>query len=63
MPLLSGLYVNDNPLEALAFKFLDSNGNQAILPINTTTYVLIKMKSPNFIQLNTKTFGGFGKNN
>ena len=33
-------------IKSLAFEYLDKNGNAAVLPKNSLTYVLIKMKSP-----------------
>ena len=33
-------------VKSLAFEYLDTEGNPAILPANSLTYVLIKMKSP-----------------
>ena len=32
-------------VKSLAFKYIDNTGNPAILPINSLTYVLVKMKS------------------
>ncbi len=34
-------------VKAVAFKYLDAEGNPAVLPANTNTHVLLKMKSPN----------------
>ena len=33
-------------VKSLAFEYLDADGNPAIIPTNSLTYVLIKMKSP-----------------
>lgn len=33
-------------VKSLAFEYLDSNGNPAVFPANSLTYVLIKMKAP-----------------
>ena len=33
-------------IKSLAFEYLDKNGNAAVLPKNSLTYVLIKMKAP-----------------
>ena len=38
--------VNKLNVKALAFEYLDTAGNPAVLPANSLTYVLIKMKSP-----------------
>ena len=38
--------VNMDSVKALAFEYLDADGNAAVLPANSLTYVLIKMKSP-----------------
>lgn len=35
-----------NNVKSFAFEYLDSEGNPAILPANSLTYVLIRMKSP-----------------
>lgn len=35
-----------NNVKSFAFEYLDGEGNPAILPANSLTYVLIKMKSP-----------------
>ena len=39
--------VDKSKVKSLAFKYLDSEGNPAVLPANSLTYVLISMKSPN----------------
>ena len=44
-------------VKSLAFEYLDSNDNPAVLPANSLTYVLIKMKSPNE-DLKTFTYNG-----
>ncbi len=44
-------------IKAVAFKYLDSDGNPAVLPANTNTYVLLKMKSPN-ADYKTFTYNG-----
>ena len=38
--------IDKTKIKSLAFEYLDSEGNPAILPANSLTYVLIKMKSP-----------------
>ena len=38
--------VDKSLVKSLAFEFLDSNGNPALVPANTVNYVLIKMKAP-----------------
>lgn len=38
---------NPSLVKSLAFEFLDSEGNPAIIPLNTYLYVLINMKAPN----------------
>lgn len=41
------VYATDkSKVKALAFEYLDTDGNPAKLPANSLTYVLIKMKSP-----------------
>ena len=37
---------NPSLVKSLAFEYLDSNGNPAVFPANSLTYVLIKMKAP-----------------
>ncbi len=44
-------------VKTLAFKYLDAEGNPAVLPANTNTYVLLKMKSPDF-DYKTFTYNG-----
>lgn len=39
-------HIDKTKVKSLAFKYLDSNGNFAVLPANSLTYVLIKMNSP-----------------
>ena len=39
-------HMDKTKVKSLAFEYLDSEGNPAILPANSLTYVLIKMKSP-----------------
>ena len=43
---------NTNLVKSLAFEFLDTDGNKAIIPKNTIVYVLINMKVPA-----TETYG------
>ena len=38
--------VDKSKVKSLAFEYLDNEGNPAVLPANSLTYVLIKMKSP-----------------
>lgn len=38
--------IDKSKVKSLAFEYLDSEGTPAILPANSLTYVLIKMKSP-----------------
>ena len=39
-------HIDKTKVKSLAFEYLDSEGNPAILPSNSLTYVLIQMKSP-----------------
>ena len=39
-------HIDKTKVKSLAFEYLDSEGNPAILPTNSLTYVLIQMKSP-----------------
>ena len=43
-PFVQG--TDTSKVKSLAFEYLDNEGNPAILPVNSFTYVLIKMKSP-----------------
>jgi len=45
-------------VKSLAFEYLDSEGNPAVLPANSLTYVLIRMKSPNDEILKTLAYNG-----
>ena len=45
-PLLLTNPTDTSLAKSLAFEYLDNNGNAALLPVNTLTYVLIKMKAP-----------------
>mgnify|MGYP002620129914 CR=1 FL=1 len=38
--------IDKTKVKSLAFEYLDSEGNPAILPANSLTYVIIKMKAP-----------------
>lgn len=38
--------IDKSKVKSLAFEYLDSEGTPAILPANSLTYVLVKMKSP-----------------
>ena len=38
--------IDSSIVKSVAFQFLDENGNSAIIPNNSFSYVLIKMKSP-----------------
>lgn len=38
--------IDKTKVKSLAFQYLDSNGNPAILPVNSLTYILIIMKAP-----------------
>ena len=46
--------VDKSKVKSLAFEYLDSSGNPAVLPANSLTYVLIRMKSP--VDPDIKTF-------
>ena len=39
-------HIPKDSIKSLAFEYLDTDGNPAVLPANSLTYVLIKMKSP-----------------
>lgn len=38
--------IDKSKVKALAFEYLDTDGNKAVLPANSQTYVLVKMKAP-----------------
>lgn len=45
--IIDTIYATDrSKVKSLAFEYLDAEGNAAILPANSLTYVLIRMKSP-----------------
>ncbi len=50
--------VDKTKVKSLAFEYLDDNGNPAILPANSLTYVLIKMKSPTDENIKTLAYNG-----
>ena len=50
--------VNMSKVKSLAFEYLDENGNPAIIPANSLTYVLIKMKSPNNENITSLAYNG-----
>lgn len=45
-------------VKALAFEYLDTNGNPSKLPANSLTYVLIKMKSPTDENITSLAYNG-----
>lgn len=48
--------VDKTKVKSLAFEYLDSEGNPAILPTNSLTYVLIKMKAPSDENIKTLAY-------
>ena len=50
--------VDKSKVKSLAFEYLDNEGNPAVLPMNSLTYVLIKMKSPTDENLKTLAYNG-----
>ena len=46
-PTLIDIGTPKEKVKSLAFEYLDANNNPAIVPLNSITYVLIEMKSPN----------------
>lgn len=44
--------IDKSKVKSLAFQYLDENGNSAILPSDTETYLIIKMHSPTDINFN-----------
>ncbi len=50
--------VEKTKVKSLAFEYLDSEGNPAVLPANSLTYVLIKMKSPADENIKTLAYNG-----
>ncbi|MGN1371851.1 MAG: Cna B-type domain-containing protein [Candidatus Coprovivens sp.] len=48
--------IDKTKVKSLAFEYLDSEGNKAILPANSLTYVLIKMKAPNDENIKTISY-------
>ncbi len=49
--------VDKSKVKSLAFEYLDSEGNAAIIPANSLTYVLVRMKSPSE-ELKTFAYNG-----
>ncbi len=50
--------VDKSKVKSFAFEYLDSEGNPAVLPANSLTYVLIKMKSPADENIKTLAYNG-----
>ncbi len=50
--------VDKTKVKSIAFEYLDENNNSAVLPANSLTYVLIRMKSPNDENLKTLAYNG-----
>ncbi len=50
--------VDKTRVKSLAFEYLDSEGRPAVLPVNSLTYVLIKMKSPSNENIKTFAYNG-----
>lgn len=51
--------VDKSAVKALAFQYLDQNGNPAVLPQNSFSYVLVKMKSPADDSIHTFAYNNF----
>ena len=45
-------------VKSLAFEYLDADGNPAIIPANSLTYILIKMKSPSDENITSLAYNG-----
>ena len=53
------IYATDRfKVKSLAFEYLDADGNPAIIPANSLTYVLIKMKSPTDENIKSYAYNG-----
>lgn len=50
--------IDKSKVKALAFEYLDAEGNPAKLPANSLTYVLIKMKSPSDENITSLAYNG-----
>ncbi len=50
--------VDKTKVKSLAFEYLDGEGNPAVLPANSLTYVLVKMKSPSDENIKTLAYNG-----
>ena len=50
--------VDKSKVKSLAFKYLDSDGKPAIIPANSTTFVLIKMRSPEDDSIKALAYNG-----
>lgn len=51
--------VDKTAVKALAFQYLDQNGNPAILPQNSFSYVLVQLKSPADETIHTFAYNNF----
>lgn len=50
--------VDKTKVKSLAFEYLDSEGNPAVIPSNSLTYVLIRMKSPSDENIKSFAYNG-----
>ena len=48
--------INKSNVKSLAFEYLDTDGNPAVLPINSLSYVIVNMKSPNDLNIRSLSY-------
>ncbi|NBI88160.1 hypothetical protein D3Z47_19010 [Lachnospiraceae bacterium] len=58
MQVIGKTPVESEKVKTLAFEYLDENGNSAILPSGSMTYVLVRMKSPVDESITTLAYNG-----
>ena len=57
--IIETIYATDRTkVKSLAFEYLDADGNPAVIPANSLTYVLIKMKSPTDENITSLAYNG-----
>lgn len=57
-PMISVPVIDDSKIKSLAFQYLDTEGNPAVLPANSLTYVEINMKAPADEDITTLAYNG-----
>lgn len=57
-PAYNSTPTDPNLVKSLAFQYLDSEGNPAVLPANSLTYVVVNMKAPADESITTLAYNG-----